>query len=151
MSNTRDASEPAEHVIHAACMCKAVRLELTPPAISCDHCHCSMCRRAHAAPIVTWSNMPEAQVKVSAGESLLTHYRSSPEAIRSFCSICGTQLMFRSTRWPGETHVPTATLLDPPDKLPREHVYYDERVSWYECADDLPKLGGPTGGEPLTD
>lgn len=152
MTNRPDSSKPPpppNRVIRAACLCKAVQLEITPLAVDCDHCHCSMCRRAHAAPIVTWSNMPEAQVEVTVGESLLTHYASSPGATRSFCSICGTQLLFRSTRWAGETHVPTAVLLDPPDKRPSAHVYYDARVDWYECADDLPKLGGVTGSEAL--
>ena len=34
---------------------------------------------------------------------------------------------------------------------PNFHVYYSDRVAWLATADDLPKLGGETGLEPLAD
>jgi hypothetical protein len=136
-------------VIHGACLCGAIRFEITPPTRFCAHCHCSMCRRAHMAPLVTWSGVPDGQLKITAGEALLTRYASSADASRSFCSQCGSQLFFTSTRWPGETHVATTSLLEAPDKLPTSHVFYSDRAQWFRCEDGLPKRGGPSGVEPL--
>lgn len=141
-------SDPTD-VLHGACLCGAIRFAITPPTRFCAHCHCSMCRRAHAAPLVTWSGVPDGQLTITAGESLLTRYASSADATRSFCSVCGSQLFFNSTRWPNETHVATASLLDDPDKRPTGHVFYSDRARWFSCDDSLPKRGGATGVERL--
>ena len=101
------------------------------------------------APLVTWSGVPDGDVKITAGEALLTRYASSAEATRSFCSLCGSQLFFTSTRWPGVTSIATASLCEGPDKLPTAHVFYSDRVEWLAYADGLKKCGGPTGVEPL--
>ena len=108
-------SESAD-VIHGACLCGAIRFEITTPTRFCAHCHCSMCRRAHMAPLVTWSGVPDGNLKLIAGEERLTRYASSADETRSFCSVCGSQLFFASKRWPGETHIATASLLEGPDK-----------------------------------
>ena len=141
-------SDPTD-VMHGACLCGAIRFEIVPPTRFCAHCHCSMCRRAHMAPLVTWSGVPDGHLQITAGEALLTRYPSSPEATRSFCSVCGSQLFFSSTRWPGEIHVATASLLEDPDKLPTAHVFYSDRAAWFCCEDTLKRCGGPTGVEPL--
>jgi hypothetical protein len=86
---------------------------------------------------------------MTAGAALLTRYASSAEAVRSFCSVCGTQLLFKSTRWPGEIHVATGSLIDPPDRMAAAHVNYSDRVSWYDPTAALPKYGGVTGMEKL--
>ena len=135
--------------IRGKCLCGAVCFEFTPPARFCAHCHCTYCRRAHAAPIVTWSGVTEGQFRITAGEEKLSHYKSSAEATRSFCSVCGTQLLFTSTRWPGEVHVATGSLIDPPDRTPSGHVFYDDRATWFDGETHLPKFGGTTGMEPL--
>lgn len=101
------------------------------------------------APLVTWSGVSDGNLKITAGESLLTRYASSSEATRSFCSVCGSQLFFNSTRWPGETHIATASLLEGPDKRPSAHVFFSDRADWFACEDELKKCGGPTGVEPL--
>jgi hypothetical protein len=35
------------------------------------------------------------------------------------------------------------------DRLPQVHVYFDDRAEWVVAEDDLPRLGGPTGLDPL--
>jgi len=35
------------------------------------------------------------------------------------------------------------------DRLPQAHYFYDSKASWTDVRDELPKLGGPTGTEPL--
>ena len=58
-------------------------------------CHCSMCRRASAAPAVAWAMYPQAQVTFLQGEP--ASYASSAEARRGFCGRCGTQVCFTAT------------------------------------------------------
>jgi hypothetical protein len=108
-----------------------------------------MCRRAHGAPLVTWTGVPDSQFRMAAGAELLRDYASSTEAIRSFCSVCGSTLLFRSTRWPGEVHVATANFDGAIDRQPTAHVFWSDRVPWFGCEDGLIKRGGPTGVEPI--
>jgi hypothetical protein len=108
-----------------------------------------MCRRAHGAPLVTWTGVPDSQFRLAEGAELLRHHASSAEATRSFCSVCGSTLLFRSTRWPGEVHVATANFDDEIDRRPTVHVFWSDRATWFDCHDDLPKRGGATGVEPI--
>jgi hypothetical protein len=65
-----------------------------------------------------------------AGEELLNWYQSSPQAQRAFCTQCGSSLLVRSERWPGEIHVALGCLDDPIDRQPQAHVFHDTRVDW---------------------
>ena len=38
---------------------------------------------------------------------------------------------------------------DPIDRAPAAHVHFDSRARWLEVKDELPRLGGATGLEPL--
>lgn len=139
---------PTQAPIRGSCLCGAVVYEIEPPVRFCAHCHCTMCRRAAGAPVVTWAGIPRDRLRFIAGEERLTRYRSSPGAVRSFCSTCGSQLLFEAERWPGEYHV-TVNNLDRLPAPPAAHVYYSDRVHWLNVGDDLPRLGGASGVEPL--
>jgi hypothetical protein len=126
------------------CLCGTVRYRVALPALWVAHCHCSMCRRAQGAAFVTWAGFADAGVTVVRGAEQLEHYRSSETASRSFCRRCGTQLMFRSSRWPGETHVTLATLDDATGLEPRAHAYRRDRVAWIGPVDpELPAIEPP--------
>jgi len=106
-----------------------------------------MCRRAHGAPLVTWAGVSAGQLRFLAGEELVREYQSSPGAFRGFCSVCGSTMFFRATRWAGEIHVAVANLDHGADQPPRAHVYFSDRADWFEVGDRLPRLGGATGVE----
>lgn len=139
----------ASERLKGSCLCGAVRFALVPPTHFCAHCHCTLCQRAHGATYVTWIGVPaEKQLELIAGAELLTSYKSSALATRSFCSRCGSQLFFRSERWPGEVHV-AAVHLEQLDRLPSGRVYMNDAVDWDPVHDDLPRFGGVSGMEPL--
>lgn len=136
--------------MHGSCYCGQVRFEAEPPSKFVGHCHCNNCRRAHGAGFVTWAGFPAAQVRVTAGEELLSRYHTETEATRTFCRNCGTPLFFESPRWAGEIHVAAAGLLDPLDRLPQGHAYADRSPDWCPITDGLPRFGGESGVEPLS-
>ena len=134
--------------VRGGCLCGRVRFELQLPTLFCAHCHCSMCRRAHGAGVVTWTAVRREQLELVAGEELLRRYRSSDHGTRSFCRICGSQLFCESTRRPDVVDVTLASLDGPIDKAPQLHVYHDDHVEWIALADGLPRLpGGASGGD----
>ena len=136
-------------VRRGGCLCGAVRFEVTPPPRFVAHCHCKTCSRAHGAGVVTWAGFPDERFRVSGGEPALRHYRTETDATRSFCSICGTTMLYRSPRWSGEVHVALACLDDSLDELPSGHAYADRAAAWLPILDDLPRFGGEDGTQRL--
>jgi hypothetical protein len=133
------------------CLCGAVRFEVEVPTKWCAHCHCSLCRRAHGAAFVTWFGVENDRFRFLEGESDVGWYASTEEARRGFCRRCGSTLFFTSERWAGETHIALAHMDGPIDREPTAHVFYDTHVPWIQLGDDLKKLGGASGTEPVGD
>ncbi len=135
--------------IHGRCLCGAIELELTPPTEPGAHCHCESCRRAHAAPLVTWTAVPAGKLRITRGEANLERYQSSPGTYRCFCRTCGTSMIcyynaehqtFGASA--NKRYVPLAVLSEPLDQPPMSHVSFDERVSWLDITDELPRYRG---------
>jgi hypothetical protein len=123
------------------CLCGAVRIAVPTTSLWMAHCHCSLCRRAHGAGFVTWIGYPAMDCRVDDARHQLRWYASSPGAERAFCATCGSSLLFRSERWPGELHVAVAALDDPPERAPQAHVFWSSHVAWSgaDPADGLPR------------
>ena len=135
--------------VRGGCLCGAIRITVTLPALFCVHCHCSMCRRNHGATYVTWFGVPRAQLSIDSGLDQLARYQSSPHGTRSFCRRCGSSLFCESTHYPDRVDIPLANVEGPIDRSPQMHVYFDDRASWTVLADDLPRFGGASGLEPI--
>ncbi len=135
-------------LVPGSCFCGAVQFTIELPTLFCGHCHCSMCRRPHGAAFVTWTAVPPKQLKINAGDEQITQFESGPpKGVRSFCSKCGSHLFCQVEE--DVIDIAMAALNGPIDRLPEEHYYYDSRADWVEINDDLPKLGGEDGMQPL--
>jgi len=110
-----------------------------------------MCRRHHGAAFVTWVGARKKGFALISGAESLARHRSSDHGTRSFCVSCGSSLFCESSLHPDRIDVALASLSGPVDRLPQGHVYFSDRAFWYESDDDLPRLGGPGGLEPLHD
>ncbi len=137
----------ASSIVTGSCFCGAVEFEIELPTLFCGHCHCSMCRRPHGASFVTWTGVPPERFRITAGEQDIARFGSSEKGTRSFCRNCGSQ-MFCQTE-PEVIDIALAALHGKIDRRPEAHYYYDSRADWTVVNDDLPKLGGKSGMEPL--
>ena len=131
-----------------SCFCGAVRFEVELPGLFCGHCHCSMCRRSHGSPLVTWFAVPRARFALRASATL-QRFASSDHGTRSFCATCGSTLFCESARHPSTVDIVLANMDDAIDRNPESHAYFDSRATWVEVSDGLPRLGGESGVEPL--
>jgi hypothetical protein len=137
-----------EKIIAGACLCGAVRFEITGPIDRVAHCHCTMCQRAHGAAFVTWAAVKAKRVRITAGEDDVTRYRSSEIGTRAFCRTCGSSMFCTLDTHPGVIDVALATLARDHGAVPRAHLFWDDRARWIELTDELPRFGGKTGLEP---
>ena len=126
------------------CMCGAVRYEVSGEPFWVGHCHCESCRRHTGAPVVTFAGFKKDQAAFTKGERQI--YNSSPGVGRAFCGQCGTTLT-----WEGKSNLPErgmifefhiSTLDNPNAFIPTNHVFYEERIAWFDVADDLPRYHG---------
>lgn len=120
------------------CQCGAVRYRASGEPAMTALCHCSMCRRAHAAPAVGWAMFDAAQVAFTG--SAPTIYESSPGARRGFCPRCGTQISFAADYIPGLIDVSIGSLDDPGVVPPALHYWDSKRLPWLRIDDALPRF-----------
>lgn len=137
--------------VEGSCLCGAVAFHVELPTLFCGHCHCSMCRRNHGAPYVTWFGVPRKQLAVDAGGDALVVYTSSEDGTRSFCGRCGSSLFCENRSHPDHVDVVLASMRGPIDRTPQFHVHWDSRADWVAVGDALPRLGGESGTEPIRD
>ena len=123
--------------LDGGCQCRSVRYRINGSPILAALCHCTMCRRANAAPAVAWAMYEEGQVVFRKGA--VTVYESSPGARRGFCSRCGTQISFSADYIPGLVDITIGSLDDPGRVPPTLHYWDSTRLPWVEFADHLPR------------
>ena len=116
------------------CLCGAVAYTVTGPMRSVTICHCGQCRAmaGHA-----WASAVAPRSAI-ATQGEVTWYRSSAEAERGFCALCGSSLFWRMD---GEdTQSVALGSMDAPTGLAVEkHIWVAHKGDYYEIADGLPQ------------
>ncbi len=126
--------------IRGSCLCEGIVFSASEPSLGSAHCHCSYCRRAHGAALVTWLLVSEDGFAIEQGHQLLRWFQSSKQSERGFCATCGSSLFFKSTLCPGEVHIARANVLGAVSEVPGYHCFVDEQVDWLATDDGLPRL-----------
>jgi hypothetical protein len=135
-----------EATYEGGCLCGAVRYRFSAAPAASVHCHCTMCRRASGAPVVTWVTVPRDRFAFVQGQPVT--YKSSASAERRFCPRCGSQLTFRSARWPDDIDVTLGTLDRAEDFPPDHHIFVSSRLAWLHLDEALPAYQGFGPGSP---
>ena len=131
----RKAANRALHT--GGCLCGAVRFHARGKPLLVEHCHCSMCRKASGAPVVTSANFPSASFRWTKGR--LKFHRSSPKSRRGFCARCGSQLTFRYDGRDDYVSVNVGCLDHPERVTPECHIYVADAIPWMLHKDGLPR------------
>lgn len=119
------------------CQCGAVRYRIDGEPAMTALCHCSMCRRAHAAPAVAWAMYRDDQVTFAKDGRAF--HASSAEARRGFCGTCGTQISFTASFIPGLIDIAVGSLDRPELVPPTLHYWESRRLPWLRIEDGLPR------------
>jgi len=117
------------------CFCGAIRYSADGDALRVMHCHCTICRRVSAAPVVTWITFPVDKLTWTKGRPV--KLKSTPPASRYFCPSCGTHMVFEIDG-AKELDVTVASLDKPADVEPGYHIFAGTRLAWLKLADGLP-------------
>jgi hypothetical protein len=120
-----------------SCLCGTVRWRMEAPFARMSHCHCSMCRKSHAAPFATYITAAKERFAFVSGEDAITDYESSPGFHRPFCSHCGSTVP--ASHNPTEIAVPAGCLDDDPGMRPERHIFTAAKAPWHTITGDLPQ------------
>ena len=118
------------------CFCRNVRYRVDSKPLRVMHCHCSICRRVSAAPVVTWITFPTKDLVWTQGKP--SKLKSTPEASRHFCSDCGSHMVFE-VDGAKELDITLASLDEHDDIEVGYHIFNDTRVKWLKLSDGLPE------------
>jgi len=119
-----------------SCFCQAVQYEVRGDLGSISNCHCTDCRRSHAAAFATYIDAPREGFKFTKGEKDLTTYQALSGTKRSFCRICGTILLCHGE---GFFELSASTLDTPFERRPEWHGYVRSKAPWYDILDGKPQ------------
>lgn len=128
-----------------ACLCGAIRFEISGAFDAFFLCHCSRCRKdsgsAHAANLFS----ANATIAWLAGEGQAKSWRlPGTRHARSFCGTCGSALP--SVQMDGAMLVVPAGSLDDPIAIrPTAHISCASRADWDAGLEHLPMLDGLPG------
>ena len=135
-------------MITGSCLCGAVRWRMEGPYARMSNCHCSMCRKAHAAPFATYIIVERDKYELLSGADAVCIYQSSSRMHRKFCSKCGSVTPFDA----GEYEVvPAGCLDDDPGIRPGRHIFVASKAPWHEIVPRSACAGHTANVYPVAD
>lgn len=127
-------------IYNGTCLCGGIRYEIHGPLDTVVNCHCSDCRKAHGAAFRTRASVKRKDFHWVSGADLLTRYESKPGELRTFCRVCGSNLVTEFRDSPEELGFALGTLDTDPYVTPECHVWVSDKAPWHKIVDDLPRF-----------
>jgi hypothetical protein len=131
----------ADSSLTGACLCGAVRFEVTEPPLSAGYCHCTRCQRRTGTAASVSANIAPGSLRILSGEELVTDYRPSEGFLKVFCAACGGALWSRHPDDPDRISVRMGTFDSDPGVRPSYRQYVAYAAAWEPIPDDgLPRF-----------
>lgn len=121
------------------CLCGAIVYEIDGELGPIVNCHCSMCRRWHGAAFRTRCTVESKNFKWLKGKECLSKYQSSENVIKTFCKVCGANLISMYKDKPNYVGLPIGGLDQDPGSRPIANIFVEFKAPWYEITDNLPQ------------
>jgi hypothetical protein len=125
--------------ITGQCLCGAVEIEIDVPVFWAWHDHSAPSRRVHGAAYATDVGCWRSKVRVAKGDGVIRRFEEAASGNgRSFCSLCGTPLMYERKRSPRMVNLPRALFAGRTGREAKYHIAIGELQDWAY-------LGAPVG------
>jgi hypothetical protein len=128
------------------CLCGKVGFEIDVPARWAWHDHSAKSRRAHGAAYATYVGSWRKRFRITRGEDAIVRYEDkAANTVRSFCSQCGTPLVYERARSPHMVNIPRALFSERTGRQPLYHIAIEELQEWAYTGEPLVPLKGFPG------
>ena len=125
-------------MLKGRCLCGAVQYQSAGPALFAAVCHCRDCQRASGSGGVPVLGVPKASFTCSGPvKQWRTTGGSGMQAVRNFCSECGSLLFGTPEADPELVTIYAGSLDDSTVFSPREALFIAHRPSWAKFAVQL--------------
>jgi hypothetical protein len=132
--------------VEGRCLCGAVRFEIDFPARWAWHDHSNATRRAHGSAYATYVGSWRRRFRVIKGQAELTRFQDEATGTaRSFCSRCGTPIIYERARSAHMVNIPRALFENRTGREPRYHIAIEELQDWTYMGESLIPLKGFPG------
>jgi hypothetical protein len=128
-------SEALQLPLTGGCQCGAVRYALHAVPSDPHICHCRMCQKAFGSFFAPLTGVPLTAFSLTRGE--LSIFKSSDQAERGFCRLCGTPLTFHYVGRPNIA-VSIGSLDRPEAVRPATQYGIEGRLSYFADLATLP-------------
>lgn len=132
-------TEKSTQKLTGKCLCGAIEYEIKGRLGPIVNCHCLRCRRWHGSAFRTRATVERKYFKWLKGKEHLSEYRLSACDTRTFCSICGSNLISLSEEDPNYVGLPIGGLDQAPENRPVANIFVGSKAPWYDITDDLPQ------------
>ena len=125
--------------VSGGCYCGGVRYRAKGVMPQVTECHCSQCRKqaGHRYAIVD-AKTSDMEVE---GADKISWFRASPEGERGFCSVCGSNLFWKSSE-EDFSAILAASIDEPNDLEVTKHIFVESKGGYYEITDGLAQYEG---------
>ena len=105
------------------CLCGAIELEIEVPVFWAWHDHSKASRLAHGAVYATYVGAWRSKMRIIRGKTGITRFEDKASGTaRSFCSCCGSPLIYERSRSPKMVNLPRALFADRTGREARYHI-----------------------------
>ena len=134
-----------KHLYFGKCLCGKIRFQALGPVIWMGYCHCQSCRRATGSAAVTHVGIKDTSLKILRGRIKI--FNSSVSVKRGFCADCGSPISYQADHFPDYIQLYIGSFDEPNRLTPQAHVHVEEKISWFEINDELPRFVGSAAQE----
>jgi len=128
------------------CLCGAVEFEIDFPAFWAWHDHGRASRLAHGAAYATFVGTWRKHYRLRRGEKNVGRFEdAATNTTRSFCTRCGTPILYERKRSPHFVNIPRALFGARTGREPRYHLNIEELQDWTYTGEKLVPLKGYPG------
>ena len=126
----------AVDALTGACLCGAVRFEVTEPFERVAACHCDTCKKLSGGGGTVNGRVRTEAIRLLAGEDLVKTFQPEEGSAKTFCSECGSNLF--GAGWPKSefTSVRLPGLEEPYDGEIESHIFVRSLAPWEVLPDD---------------
>ena len=121
------------------CLCGVVKYSVNGDVGDILNCHCSECRKWHGSAFRTRSIVRKKDFSWLEGEQFVSRYEGLPTSIKTFCKICGSNLVSYFRDNDEVLGLPLGAIEGNLVKKPMCHIFVGSKADWYEITDNLPQ------------
>lgn len=125
--------------LRGECLCGAVAYEYQGPNGNLVHCHCSECRKWHAAAFRSRVTIEGRFFKWIRGEDQVQQYSHTENVIKTFCKVCGSGLITIYPKRENLLGLPVAAVQGEFDPHQAFHIFTGNKAAFHRFHDQLPR------------